>query len=103
MDDKGFGKEMAVERSLAQSTKELKQIRKVLQKYPNDPAGRKKMLKKLKKYWRSPLGELERISYKAGKAEFIPVTEPVVAEDVEETEPSLSEEDKQALLDALSK
>ena len=61
------------------------------------------MLKKLKKYWRSPLGELERISYKAGKAEFIPVTEPVVAEDVEETEPTLSEEDKQTLLDALKK
>ena len=104
MVNNGFGKVMAVERSLAQSTKELKQIRKVLKDYPDNPAGRKKMLKKLKKYWRSPLGELERISYEPGKAQFVPVTEPVVAEEkVEDTEPTLSEEDKQTLLDALKK
>ena len=48
---KGFGdRELAAERSLAQTTRELKQIRKVMEKYPNDPKGRAKMLKKLKKY-----------------------------------------------------
>tara|TARA_B100000287_G_scaffold119114_1_gene111062 strand:+ start:4735 stop:5055 length:321 start_codon:yes stop_codon:yes gene_type:complete len=103
---KGFGdRELAAERSLAQTTRELKQIRKVMEKYPNDPKGRAKMLKKLKKYWRSPLGELQRIAYEPGKTEFIPVVEPNPAPDVEEVEETvtLTEEDKEILLDSLRK
>lgn len=103
----GFGREKAADRRLSQSMKELKQIREVLKKYPNDHKGRKKMLKQLKKYWRSPLGELERISIQPMSAEdyvFEPVTEPVVAEDKpEDDQDTLSEEDKQLLLDALRK
>ena len=104
----GFGKdpkELRAERSLAKSTRELKQIQKVLKKYPNDPKGRKKMLKKLQKYWRSPLGELQRINYTPGKDEFIPVLEPNPAPDPDPDadEVTLSEEDKEMMMDHLRK
>jgi|TARA_R100000005_G_C4945731_1_gene168351 hypothetical protein len=104
----GFGRserELRAERSLAKSTRELRQIQEVLKKYPNDPKGRKKMLKKLQKYWRSPLGELERINYTPGKEEFIPVLEhrPAPDPDPEDEERTISEEDKQIMMDHLRK
>jgi hypothetical protein len=104
----GFGsnaRELRAERSLAKSTRELAQLQKVLKKYPNDPKGRKKMLKQLQKYWRSPLGELERISYTPGKDEFIPVLEHRPAPDPEPDSdvPTISEEDKEMMLDHLRK
>lgn len=104
----GFGKsarELNAERSLAKSTRELRQIQRVMKQYPNDAKGRKRMLKKLQKYWRSPLGELERINYTPGQDEFIPVLEHRAAPDPdpEEEERTLSDEDKEMLLEHLRK
>ena len=45
----GFG-ENAVDRSLMHSVRRMNALTKVLGKYENDPKGRKKMLKKMKKY-----------------------------------------------------
>jgi len=59
----GFGNTRA-DRSLLHSTRELAALHKVLRKYANDENGRKKMLKKLKKYYRGPLAELDRIDMK---------------------------------------
>ena len=46
----GFG-ENAVDRSLMHSVRRMNALTKVLGKYENDPKGRKKMLKKMKKYY----------------------------------------------------
>lgn len=59
----GFGNTRA-DRSLLHSTRELAALHKVLRKYANDEKGRKKMLKRLKKYYRGPLAELDRIDMK---------------------------------------
>ena len=50
----GFGKS-AAERSLEKSSRELRQLRKIIEKYKDDPKGKKKMMKKMQKYWRSNL------------------------------------------------
>tara|TARA_B100000614_G_scaffold202236_1_gene183657 strand:+ start:208 stop:561 length:354 start_codon:yes stop_codon:yes gene_type:complete len=52
----GFGQsQSAAERSLIKSSKELRALRKIIEKYKDDPKGKKKMLKKMQKYWRSNL------------------------------------------------
>ena len=44
----GFsGREANAERSLEKSSKELKMLRKVIEKYKDDPTCKKKMLKKM--------------------------------------------------------
>ena len=50
----GFGeRSTAAERSLEKSSRELKALRRIIEKYKDDPKGKKKMLKKMQKYWRS--------------------------------------------------
>lgn len=62
---KGFSRaEASAERSLERSTKELKALRKVIEQYKDDPKGRVKMMKKMKKYWRSPLATIKSLDYK---------------------------------------
>ena len=61
----GFsGREINAERSLEKSSRELRTLRKVIEKYKDDPKGKKKMLKKMQKYWRSPLAEVQSLDYK---------------------------------------
>ena len=52
------------DRSLEMSKRELRQLRNVMTKYKDDPEGRKKMLKKMKKFYNSSIAEIERIDYK---------------------------------------
>lgn len=49
------------DRRLAKSQRELKNIANILKKHEDDPATVKKKIKKNKKYFRSMLGELDRI------------------------------------------
>ena len=56
--------EIAAERSLERSSKELRTLKKVIEKYKDDPKGKKKMLKKMQKYWRSNLSEVKSLDYK---------------------------------------
>ena len=76
----GFGnaKEGWAERSLEKTSRELKALRKVIEKYKDDPKGRKKMMKKMKKYWRSNLAEVDSMDNKPAKTQafgggFVPV------------------------------
>ena len=76
----GFGNagEGWAERSIEKSSRELKALRKVIEKYKDDPKGRKKMMKKMKRYWRSNLAEVQGMDNKPGKTEafgggFVPV------------------------------
>ena len=39
-------------------------LRKVIEKYKDDPKGKRKMLKKMQKYWRSPIAEIKGLDYK---------------------------------------
>ena len=52
--------EIAAERSLERSSKELRTLKKVIEKYKDDPKGKKKMLKKMQKYWRTPPEDLQQ-------------------------------------------
>jgi len=118
----GFGnaKEGWAERSLEKSSRELKALRNVIEKYKDDPKGRKKMMKKMKKYWRSNLAEVHGMDNKPAKTEafgggFVPVgmvedleaVQKIIApqEEVQETESidSLKEEDMSQIRDMLSK
>ena len=61
----GFGpRATKADRDLYKSARELSAIHKVLRKNPSDSAGRRKMLKQLKRYYRGPLAELDRIDMK---------------------------------------
>ena len=59
----GFGKS-AAERSLEKSSRELKALRKIIEKYKDDPKGKKKMMKKMQKYWRSNLSIVQGMDSK---------------------------------------
>ena len=59
----GFGKS-AAERSLEKSSRELKALRKIIEKYKDDPKGKKKMMKKMQKYWRSNLSIVQGMDAK---------------------------------------
>ena len=108
------------ERSLEKSSRELKALRNVIEKYKDDPKGRKKMMKKMKKHWRSNLAEVHGMDNKPAKTEqfgggFVPVgmvedleaVQKIIApqEEVQETESidSLKEEDMSQIRDMLSK
>ena len=70
---KGFsGREANAERSLEKSSKELRTLKKVIERYKEDPAGKKKMLKKMQKYWRSPIAEVKSLDYKPKGASWTP-------------------------------
>lgn len=118
----GFGnaKEGWAERSLEKTSRELKALRSVIEKYKDDPKGRKKMMKKMKKYWRSNLAEVHGMDNKPAKTQalgggFVPVgmvedleaVQKIIApqEEVQETESidSLKEEDMSQIRDMLSK
>ena len=118
----GFGNagEGWAERSLEKSSRELKALRKVIEKYKDDPKGRKKMMKKMMKYWRSNLAEVHGMDNKPAKTEafgggFVPVgmvedleaVQKIIApqEEVQETESidSLKEEEMSQIRDMLSK
>ena len=61
----GFNpREVNAERSLEKSSKELRTLKKVIEKYKDDPKGKKKMLKQMQKYWRIPLAEVRSLDYK---------------------------------------
>ena len=69
----GFNtREANAERSLEKSSKQLKMLRKVIEQYKDDPKGKKKMLKKMQKYWRSPLAEVKSLDYKPKGASWTP-------------------------------
>ena len=59
----GFGKS-AAERSLEKSSRELKALRKIIEKYKDDPKGKKRMMKKMQKYWRSNLSIVQGMDAK---------------------------------------
>ena len=64
--------EIAAERSLEKSSRELRTLKKVIEKYKDDPKGKKKMLKKMQKYWRSPIAEIKGLDYKPKGASWTP-------------------------------
>tara|TARA_B100000214_G_scaffold375239_1_gene360747 strand:+ start:6068 stop:6451 length:384 start_codon:yes stop_codon:yes gene_type:complete len=64
--------EIAAERSLEKSSRELRTLKKIIEKYKDDPKGKKKMLKKMQKYWRSPLAEVQSLDYKPKGATWAP-------------------------------
>ena len=64
--------EIAAERSLEKSSKELRTLKKIIEKYKDAPKGKKKMLKKMQKYWRSPLAEVKSLDYKPKGANWTP-------------------------------
>ena len=70
---KGFsGREANAERSLEKSSKELRTLKKVIERFKDDPKGKKKMLKKMQKYWRSPIAEVKSLDYKPKGASWTP-------------------------------
>lgn len=88
----GFGTTGRAERSMEKTSRELKALRKVIEKYKDDPEGRRKMMKKMKKYWRSNLAEVHGMDQKPGKTQafgggFVPVG---MVEDLEAVQKSLS-------------
>ena len=69
----GFsGREANAERSLEKSSKELRTLKKVIERFKDDPKGKKKMLKKMQKYWRSPIAEIKGLDYKPKGASWTP-------------------------------
>lgn len=98
----GFGNTRA-DRSLMQSARELTALHKVLKKYPQDSKGRRKMLKNIKKYYRGPLAEIDRIDMKPVN---MPTREEMIHTDEEHQEyeeNQVTEQQAQALRDSLSK
>lgn len=98
----GFGNTQA-DRSLMQSSRELVALHKVLRKYPQDSAGRRKMLKQIKKYYRGPLAEIDRIDMKPVN---FPAQEEMLHTEEEHQEyedQQVTEQQAQALRNSLSK
>ena len=95
----GFG-ENAVDRSLMHSVRRMNALTKVLGKYENDPKGRKKMLKKMKKYYHGWQGELDRIDMKEVD---MPAPPTRIEQVKEEEQPELTPEEVKDVKDFLSK
>ena len=77
---------------MEKTSRELKALRRIIEKYKDDPKGRKKMMKKMQKYWRSNLAEVQGMDHKPGKTQafgggFVPVG---MIEDLEAVQKSLS-------------
>jgi len=90
----GFGNTGHAERSMEKTSRELKALRKIIEKYKDDPQGRKKMMKKMQKYWRSNLAEVQSMDNKPDKTQafgggFVPVG---MVEDLEAVQKHLSPE-----------
>ena len=69
----GFNpRETAAERSLEKSSRELRTLKKIIERYKDDPKGKKKMLKKMQKYWKSPIAEIKGLDYKPKGADWTP-------------------------------
>ena len=67
----GFGEQTGrkrhkdwADKSLQKTTKELKMLREVIEKYKDDPDGRHKMLKKMKRYWNSNVQTIRDLDMK---------------------------------------
>lgn len=116
----GFGRksDSAAERSLEKSTRELRMLRKVIEQYKDDPKGRAKMMKKMKKYWSSNVAAIKNLDYQPKGAAWRPDQKLIedlegLREDVKNLEDprgtegdsidSLTEEDMSAIRDMLSK
>lgn len=109
----GFGeRSTAAERSLEKSSRELKALRKIIEKYKDDPKGKKKMLKKMQKYWRSNMSIVQGMDRKPGDymsdlKENLNAVGDIMdpRQEVEEAESihTLKEEDMSAIRDILSK
>ena len=118
----GFGNTGHAERSMEKTSRELKALRKIIEKYKDDPQGRKKMMKKMQKYWRSNLAEVQSMDNKPDKTQafgggFVPVgmVEDLAAvqealapvedprEEESESIDSLKEEEMSQIRDILSK
>ena len=69
---KGFS-ERNTDRSIVDGVKKLTGLQKILRKYPDDPTGRKKMLKQWKKYHYGWMGEMDRLEQSADSLENIPL------------------------------
>jgi len=108
----GFGK-TAAERSLEKSSRELKALRKIIERYKDDPKGKRKMLKKMQKYWRSNLSIVQGMDSKPGTDVIKSLEEDLNAvsevldprQEVDETESKtiLKKEDMSAIRDIMSK
>ena len=107
----GFGKS-AAERSLEKSSRELRALRKIIEKYKDDPKGKKKMMKKMQKYWRSNMSIVQGMDRKPGDymsdlKENLNAVGDIMdpRQEVEEAESihTLKEEDMSAIRDILSK
>ena len=98
----GFGeKKTKADRDLLSSTRELAALHKVLKKYPDDSAGRRKMLKRIKKYYRGAFAELDRIDM---KPPVLPTEQISTDEEIAEFEKDLvSQEQAQKFRDNLRK
>jgi len=109
----GFGeRSTAAERSLEKSSRELKALRRIIEKYKDDPKGKKKMLKKMQKYWRSNMSIVQGMDRKPGDymsdlKENLNAVGDIMdpRQEVEEAESihTLKEEDMSAIRDILSK
>ena len=109
----GFGERgTAAERSLEKSSRELKALRRIIEKYKDDPKGKKKMLKKMQKYWRSNMSIVQGMDRKPGDymsdlKENLNAVGDIMdpRQEVEEAESihTLKEEDMSAIRDILSK
>ena len=109
----GFGEwSTAAERSLEKSSRELKALRRIIEKYKDDPKGKKKMLKKMQKYWRSNMSIVQGMDRKPGDymsdlKENLNAVGDIMdpRQEVEEAESihTLKEEDMSAIRDILSK
>ena len=110
----GFGKS-AAERSLEKSSRELRQLRKIIEKYKDDPKGKKKMMKKMQKYWRSNLSVVHSMDAKPtdymadlqedlGRVskQLTPIEDPR-GEQVDNDESVLTDHDMSAIRDIISK
>ena len=102
----------AAERSLEKSSRELKALRRIIEKYKDDPKGKKKMLKKMQKYWRSNMSIVQGMDRKPGDymsdlKENLNAVGDIMdpRQEVEEAESihTLKEEDMSAIRDILSK
>lgn len=116
----GFGNTGHAERSMEKTSRELKALRRIIEQYKDDPQGRKKMMKKMQKYWRSNLAEVQSMDNKPDKTQafgggFVPVgmvedlaavqeaLAPVEETKEEESIDSLKEEEMSQIRDILSK
>ena len=67
------GRSKNTDRMIVDGVKKLTGLQKILRKYPDDPEGRKKMLKAWKKYHYGWLGEMDRLEQDPELLENVPL------------------------------